>query len=170
MSDALPPLPLRWTGEAFEPASPGWARRCDALLVAGQTYTLVEHQERSSKTHAHFFASVHELWQSLPEALTAELPSPDHARRRALIMTGHHTQQDVVCASKAETLRLAAMVKSLDEYAVAVIKDNVVKILRAKSQDYRSMDRATFAASKQSVLDYLSDLVGSDPRQSREAA
>lgn len=169
MTDALPPLPWSWTGEALVPPSPHWARRADSLLVVGQTYTMEERQERSSKAHAFYFASVKELWESLPEHLSREMPTPEHARKRALIQTGFHHRHDVACATKAEAMRVAALVAMLDAYAVVVINGTLVSILRATSQDYRSMDRKTFAASKTAVIDYLSDLVGV-PAGERKAA
>lgn len=169
MTDALPPLPWRWSGEALVPPSPHWARRADQLLVVGQTYTMEERMERSSKSHAFFFATLKDLWESLPEAASREMPTPEAARKRALIQTGYHHRHDVACATKAEALRVAALVPMLDAYAVVVVNGTLVSILRAKSQDYRHMDRATFAASKQAVLDYLSDLVGV-PAGERRAA
>ncbi|WP_232629117.1 hypothetical protein [Methylobacterium sp. Leaf118] len=168
--DALPPIPYRWDGEALVPAGPHWARRANELLVVGQTYTMEERQERSSKSHAFYFAAVKELWESLPEAASRDLSTPEHARKRALIQTGFHRRHDVACASKAEAIRVAALAAMLDAYAVVVIDGTLVSILRARSQDYRNMDRKTFAASKQAVLDYLSDLVGVPAGERRAAA
>lgn len=170
MTDALPPLPWLWNGEALVPPSQHWARRADASLVVGQTYTLEERQERSSKSHAHYFACVADLWQSLPDSLSTNFPTPEHLRKHALIQSGYRDERSIVCASKAEALRVAAFIRPMDDFAAIIVRDALVIVLTAKSQNLRSMDRATFAASKQAVLDYLSDLVGVPAGERRAAA
>lgn len=169
MSDALPQLPWTWTGEALVPPSPHWAKRADAILVVGETYTLEERQVRSAKSHAHYFASVNDLWLSLPEGMTDNFPTPNHLRRHALIQTGYRDEQSIVCASRAEALRVAAFIRPMDDYAVVIVRDCLVIRMTAKSQDLRSMDRKTFGESKQKVLDYLGEMVGV-PAGDRRAA
>lgn len=169
----MTPLPCRWTGEAFEPASPHWARQADRHFVVGQIYPLEVRESRSSASHNHFFAAVAEAHRNLPEAAAERLPTPDHLRRFALIKTGHRDERSIVCASHAEALRVAAFVKPMDDFALVVTAGATVSIFTAKSQSVRAMGKAEFAASKDAVLAYIASLIGSDAKtlaQNAEAA
>jgi len=53
----------------------------------------------------------------------------------------------------------------MDEFSIVISKDNTVTIYTAKSQSRRAMNRADFAKSKQDVLDFVSNLIGSTPNQ-----
>lgn len=169
MTDTLPPIPFTWTGEHMAPMNPHWARRADAQFIVGGTYTLVPHEERSGNSHRHYFATVNELWHSLPEHLSSEFPSPEHLRKRALIRCGYRDQRSVVCASHAEALRVAAFIRPADSYAEVAVNGAVVVHLTAHSQNLKSMDRKTFGDSKTAVLEWISDLVGVEPAQAAEA-
>ncbi len=156
------PLPFIWNGEAFEPANRHWARKCDERFVVGQSYTLDELHVRSSATHAHYFAALHDIWQSLPERYAEQFPTEEHMRKYALIRTGFHTMTQHSCKSEAEAQRLAAVIRPYDSYQLVTVKDSVVTVYNALSQDYRSMDKRAFAESKEKVLDWCSALVGSE--------
>lgn len=158
----MQPLPFIWTGDSFQPVNRHWARKCDERFVVGQSYTLDEVHVRSSATHAHYFATLHDIWQSLPEHLSEQYPTEEHLRKYALIRTGFCTMQQHVCASKAEAVRLAAAIRPYDPYQVVVVKDSVVTAYHAISQDYRSMDKKKFAESKEKVLDWCSALIGAE--------
>lgn len=160
----MQPIPLAWDGEAFHPINQHWARKCDERFVVGETYTLDEIHARSSATHAHYFAMVNDIWQSLPDHMSEQFPTSEHLRKYALIRTGFHTMQQHVCQSKAEAQRLAAAVKPYDTYQVVTVKDSVVTVYHAISQDYRSMNKETFADSKEKVLDWCANLIGADRR------
>lgn len=156
----MQPIPFSWTGDSFQPINKHWARKCDERFVVGQIYTLDEIHARSSATHAHYFATIHDIWQSLPERLSQQFPTDEHLRKYALIKTGFHTMQQHVCKSEAEALRLAAVIRPYDSYQIVVVAGNVVTVYHAISQDYRSMNKETFAESKEKVLDWCSDLIG----------
>jgi hypothetical protein len=156
----MQPLPFIWTGDSFQPVNRHWARKCDERFVVGQSYTLDEIHVRSNATHAHYFATLHDIWQSLPEGLSEQYPTDEHLRKYALIRTGFCTMKQHVCSSKAEAVRLAAAIGPYDPYQVVVVKDSVVTAYNAISQDYRSMDKKTFAESKEKVLDWCSALIG----------
>lgn len=156
------PIPFTWNGEAFEPANRAWARKCDERFTVGETYTLDEIHARSSATHAHYFATIHDIWQSLPDHLSEQYPNSEILRKHALIRTGFCTMQQHVCASKAEAERLAAVIKPCDPYQIVIRKDAVVTVYHAVSQDYRSMDKRTFAESKEKVLDWCYAQVGAE--------
>lgn len=156
------PIPFLWTGEAFQPTNRHWSRKCDERFIVGETYTLDEIHVRSSATHAHYFATLHEIWQSLPEHLAEQFPTDEHLRKYALIRTGFHTMTQHVCKSATEAERLAKAIKPYDTYQVVTMKDAVVTVYHAVSQDYRSMDKRTFAESKEKVLDWCYAQVGAE--------
>jgi ribonuclease HI len=71
----------------------------------------------------------------------------------------------------ADAMRVAAMAKGLDEFAIVVPRENVVTIYRAQTQSHKGMDRKTFAESKEKVLDAIYALLGvSAPVRTKNAA
>jgi hypothetical protein len=153
---------LRYQGEGqFEPANKRQAQECDKQFVVGEVHQLEEAHSRSSKTHNHEFAFVHQAWKTLPEVFAAApfAQSPDHLRRYALIITGWSDTQSYVCGSNAEALRWAANLRPLDEFSIVTVKGSIVERRTAKSQSMRAMGRDDFKASKRAILDYIEDLI-----------
>ena len=126
-------LPFRWDGSVMQPL-PGFVKRCDAAFVIGEVYNLEAIEQRSAKSHAHYFAAVNEAWVNLPERLGDQFPSPDHLRRWCLIRAGYAEQRQIGASSKAEALRLAAFIKPMDSYAVVTVRESVVIVYTAESQ------------------------------------
>ena len=83
------PLLWSWDGEAMWPR-PAFVREANEQFVVGETYRLVEFEDRSAESHAHQFAFINEAWKNLPERLVKEFPSSAHLRKRALIETGFY--------------------------------------------------------------------------------
>jgi hypothetical protein len=158
------PIALIWNGEAFEPANKFWARKCDERFVVGQNYSMDEIHQRSQASHAHYFATLHDIWQSLPEHMQEQFPTEEHMRKYALIRTGYHTMTQHVCKSNAEADRMAAAIKPYDAYQLVTVKDSIVTVYHALSQDLRSMNKGQFLKSKQDVLDWCGDLIGAEGR------
>lgn len=163
MSEA-PPILCRWDGDAFVPVG-RFARTADDHYVVGETYQIVQHQERSRKTHNHFFAEVTEAWQNLPERYAGEpwAQSPEHLRRYALIKAGFCDTQTFVASSRAEAIRLAAFLRPVDEYSIVTTEGSTVTRYTAKSQSMRAMGKHAFRDSKNAVLDILADLIAVEP-------
>lgn len=153
------PLLMRWEGDGFTPANAYVAKRADQIYVVGQVYRLIEHQDRSKETHNHYFASIAEAWKNLPDHLLAEYPSPEHLRKKMLVRCGFADERSVVCSSNSEALRIASFVRPLDEYAVVIVRETVVRVFTAQSQSMKSMGRKVFQDSKSKVLDALDDLL-----------
>ena len=153
------PLPFRWTGEAFEPL-PRARRACAEAFVIGEVYTLAEEKARSSNSHRHYFAMVNEAWATLPEHMAAQFPTAEHLRKFALIKAGFADSRQIVAASKAEALRIAAFIRPLDEYGVVSVEGAVVTHWTAQSQSTRAMGGKRFQESKSAVLDYIASLSG----------
>lgn len=156
------PVPCVWDGEAFVPRR-GFAKRCDEVFVVGETYRLEVVEERSAKSHAHYFACVKEGWQSLPEHLAEQFPSDTHLRKFLLIKAGFADSRRYVAGSRAEALRLAAFLKGIDEFSVVTIEGAVVTLWQAHTQNMKAMDRETFARSKDAVLGLLDQMLGVEP-------
>lgn len=158
MTDA--PLTMRWDGEAMIPASQFWAARADKQWVVGEVYQIVEHHERSQVSHNHYFAAIGEAWHNLPEDLLTDFPTTEHLRKKLLVKAGYADERSIVCASKAEALRVAAFIKPMDDYAVVTVRESVVRVYTAQSQSTKAMGKQVFQASKQAVLDALDALLG----------
>lgn len=155
-----PPLIFTYEGEGeFKPSTPWVARRADGHYVIGAKYVLIEHSERSAKSHSHFFAQVREYWMTLPESLADEFPSPEHLRKKALIRKGYCDERSIVCASKAEAMRLAAFMKPMDDYAIIVAREAVVTVYTAKSQKIKAMGAKDFQKSKEDVFAFIDGLL-----------
>ncbi|KKK96937.1 hypothetical protein LCGC14_2657750 [marine sediment metagenome] len=153
----IPPMEFDWDGEHLTPLQP---RRADRHYVVGESYWLAPYEARSARSHNHFFACLNEAWANLPEDMADQFPSPEHLRKKMLIKTGFRDERSVVCASKAEALRVAAFIDPLDGYAVVVVKESTVLHFTAKSQSQRAMGAKVFQESKEAVLGAVSKLIG----------
>jgi hypothetical protein len=151
---------MQWTGDSFVPAGQHWARQADKHFVVGQVYPLEVREDRSQRSHAHYFASIHEAWSNLPESVAERFPTSEHLRKYALIKAGYHDERSIVCASKAEAQRVAAFVKPMDDFAVVVAREAVVLVWTAKSQSVRAMPKGEFQQSKDAVLEIVAGLIG----------
>ena len=161
------PLEFNWNGEAMIPRRPLAA---DRQFVVGETYRLDVIEERSINSHHHYFSALNEAWKNLPDAKLEEFPTSEHLRKKMLIKAGYRDERSIVCASKAEALRVASFIRPIDEYAMVIAHDNVVLHLTAKSQNFRSMDKKTFQDSKEAVLGLASAMIGVTPAQLQKNA
>lgn len=162
MSDNSAPVLYRWDGDAMIPAAPRFAKQCDKQFVVGLTYTLVPHEQRSSVSHRHYFAAIQGAWENLPEVHAGRFRTSEHLRKWALVQSKFCDERTIVAPSKADALRIAAFVQSIDEYAVVLVRGNIVAHYTAKSQSLRAMDKKEFQESKQAVLDICANLIGVD--------
>ena len=157
------PIRFRWTGDSFEPIGARGKAECDAMFAIGAVYALEEHQERSSASHAHFFACVAEGWKNLPDDLLEEYPNPEMLRKKMLIKAGFRDERTIVCNSAAMAEKVGAFVASMDRYAIVTVKSAVVRVFTPQSQSMRAMGKKEFNESKSVVLGYISDLIGVTP-------
>lgn len=163
----IPVVAFRWDGEAMRPLSP---RLADKEYVVGQVYRLEHREERSSASHAHYFACINEAWQSLPEWLARRFPTPEHLRKYALIRAGYRDERSIVCSSKAEAQRLASFIRPMDDFAAVSTNGPVVVVWTAKSQSTKAMGRKEFQASKDAVLGVLAEMIGTTADSLKRAA
>ncbi|MGB6087757.1 hypothetical protein [Parvibaculum sp.] len=164
------PIVFQWQGDAMVPATRFWQAECDKRFVVGENVTLEEIHARSHATHAHYFAVLKQIWDTLPDHLRPQFGNPEILRKHALIRTGYHTMVQHACKSAAEAERLATVIRPYDAYQIATVEGSVVTVYHAVSQDMRSMNKATFQASKEAVLNWCAELVGADPADVRAAA
>jgi hypothetical protein len=159
----MTPLPFLWDGEAMR-VLPGFQRQADAAYVIGERYRMAPVEDRSDATHRHEFAFLRDAWMNLPEGLSSQFPTAEVLRKWALIQAGFCTVTDHVCQFRTEAKRTADILRAqTDDYAVVVVEDRVVRVLKAKSQSRRSMDKAEFQASKEAILDIVAGLIGVTP-------
>lgn len=152
----IPPQFFKWDGDAMVPTRP---RLADQHFVVGEEYCLVEHHERSGVSHRHYFAALNDAWQSIPDELVAEYPNVDALRKKMLIRAGYADERSIVCSTKAEAQRIAAFIKPMDDYAVVIVRDAVVKVFTAQSQSTKAMGAKAFQESKEKVLEAVHALL-----------
>lgn len=159
----VPPVIFQWNGEAMVP-QPRFHKVCNAHFVVGENYRLEAHEHTSDASRGHYFATIKEVWDSLPED-EDRFPSPEHLRKWALVQAGFRDERTFACTSQAEARRLAAFMRPMDEYAVITVREGVVRVWTAQSQRKSAMGAKEFQASKSAVLDLIADLVGTTPDQ-----
>lgn len=161
---SAPPMAFLWDGESMVPRS---ARAADEQFVIGEVYLLAEHHQRSTASHAHEFAWLHEAWKNLPESRADDFPTPEHLRKRALIDAGFFDQQIIDAGTNAAALRVAQGIRARpgEEFSLVIVRGPAVVIRTAKSQSYRAMGREDFQRSKTAVMERVSELIGVEPAQ-----
>jgi len=127
----------------------------------GQEYPLEVREQRSSKEHAHYFASINSAWEHLDEETLQALRTPNHLRKWALIATGWYEETQIGELTKRDATRMAVAARKLDEYAEIRVRRGLgdtwsLVIRTARSQSRASMNKEDFRASKRDVLDVLS--------------
>lgn len=126
---------------------------CRRQFVVGQEYALEPVAERSMKSHNHYFATLSEMYDNLPEPVAKRFPTFDHFRGWCLVQTGFAHEKVYACDSNKLARQLAAGIRSFAEYAVISISDNVVHVFEPMSQSIAAMgggDR--WRESKEAVL------------------
>lgn len=152
-----------FTGGAFVPSGAHLRRACEQF-GEGEVVLMEVENSRSMRSHRHFFASLHDLWSTLPERFALEpwSQSPEHFRRFCLIRAGYSETQTYHCESKAEAARLATALRPLDEFSIIVARGALVMRFTAQSQSIKAMGADTFQQSKTAVLELAEALVRGD--------
>lgn len=132
----------------------------DRAYTDTEEYRLEVSEERSTNTHNHEFAWLHDAWQSLPEALSDSYPTPDHLRKRALIDCGYFHETAIDCGTNAAALRVASHLRAKDDFALVIIRGAFVIERIAKSQSRRAMKKKEFQESKTAIMDLIAGMIG----------
>lgn len=165
-----------WTDEGVMKPLSYFANHCDENFIVGQKYKLREVKERSIKSHDHYFACLHDAWQTLPETVEAQFVNEEKFRKWALIQAGFYTENVFLMASNEEAWRMAREYKDVDIYAEVIVNGNLIAIRKAMSQKIKrkdgdgGMDAETFQKSKEGVLDVVAKLIGVHPTELRRRA
>ena len=146
--------------------------KCAEAFTQGEHYKLEAIEERSWKSHQHYFACVHDGWLNLPEQCAMETwaQSSEHLRKYALIKTGWFNSQTHVCDSEAEATRWATRLRPRTEFGIVVARGTTVIEYEAQTQSMKGMGKADFQKSKDDVLGFIASLSGSLPEQLGGAA
>ena|SRR5690554_227557 len=155
------PVLFRWSGEAMEPL-PRFAKACDDAFTVGEVYRMEVQEQRSIVSHNHYFATLQEIFLSLPEDADERIKTADHMRKFALIRLGYRDERSILCASKAEARRLAAFIQPMDDFAIVTVHEAMVVVWTAKSQSLKAMGKVDFQKSKEDVLGYCQSILERD--------
>ena len=153
------PIIYRWTGNVFEPSTNYQAHLAGQRYMEGQLVPLTEFSQRSEKSHDHFFATLHDQWLSLPEALSKDFPNEEVLRAHALIRTGYCNKRQLVCRSAKDAIRMATFMQPALPLSIIETDGCVVTEWTPESQAYRAMGKKRFQESKDAVLDYVRGLL-----------
>jgi len=167
--------PVLFTWDAKEEVMrlvPRFRRVAQGQFVDSEEYPLEVKEQRSSKDHAHFFASVGNAFDHITDAETLEiLSTPNKLRQWALIQTGWCDVTIFGPLPKRAAIKSARMAatnfRAQDDYVEISMRPShdeetgeingwAVVIKNAKSQSRASMDKEAFRASKIAVLEVLS--------------
>jgi len=160
-------ITFQWVGDAMIPLGRFRAKAAETF-TKGEFYKLEAIEERSWKSHKHYFASLHDAWLNLPEQYALEpwsQTAENHLRKYALIKTGWHDSQTHACGSQAEAGRWAARIRPMDAYSIVVAQGSTVVVYTARSQSTASMGAKDFQKSKVDVLDFAWGLSGVSSEQ-----
>lgn len=156
------PQAFFWDGEAMKPRSP---RLADKAYCVGEVYWLVPHEERSTASHSHEFAWLKDAWLNLPETVADQFPTTEALRKKALIDAGYYNETITDAGSNAAALRVAATLRSMDDFALVIVRGPIVVMRRAKSQSRRAMGKQEFQESKTAIIETISAMIGITPGQ-----
>jgi hypothetical protein len=155
------PLTYRRVGYTLVPRQK-W--QFDRQFVDGHDYDLIEHEERSSASHTHYFATVNEAWKTLPESQSRRWADATHMRKWFLIKTGWSVDRTICAETEQGAKEIAALAGQLDPSAVIIIQGSVVTVSVARTQKggRGGMNKEDFQTSKQAVLEEIAAVLGVD--------
>lgn len=151
------PLVFTWDGErgVMVPGNPLAAAR---MYEPGGRYVMVDSGFPSDETRAHFFAVIAHGWESLPEARAAEFATPEHLRKRLLILAGHRDEKAIAFATPREAADFAARLRALDGYVLVAVNGNVVA--QASARSIAGLDARAFHKVKSAAFEILAGWLG----------
>lgn len=144
------------------PRSP---RLANEAYCVGEVYTMVPYEQRSEASHRQEFAWLYDSWKNLPENLADLYPTVEHLRKRALIDANFYDEEIIDADTPQVAERVASFVRKKDDFALVIVRNNLVIVRTAKSQSRRSMDKDTFQKSKTSILEIVSEMIDVSPEE-----
>lgn len=155
------PVLALWDGEdctfTVAPRDRAVARK---MYGDGQVQHHIEvREERSSKQHSFYMASVDNAWQNLRGEAAQIFNTPRKLRQWALIRTNWYTQTVTDIGTRELALRLVVFMPkfaSEDEYVELEVRNTSIIVKRAMSQSLM-MKNDDFKASSRDVLELLAN-------------
>lgn len=171
MADAIS---CRFSNGGLFPTDRFTARAAE-LFVDGAVYWVNVEAERTEKSHRHEFGWLKTAWQSLPESISHDYPTPEHLRKRALVLGGFYDETVIDAGSNAAALRVCTSIKAFpgETFSMVFVRGPFVIIRRPESQSHRAMGASRFQESKTKILEIVADMLGIEPAdldRQREAA
>lgn len=143
-------------------------------LTAGEIVIMEIHHSRSERSHKHQFAWLKDAWASLPEHWQGVpwAETPETMRKHALIASGYFRTYTIDCGSAAAAQRMRSALISAEwkaeGYAVGQLKGPILTVWTAKSQNTRAMTGKEFQESKEAVLNWVAEKLGTTPEDLRK--
>jgi len=160
---SISPIPCVFKDGAFHPTA-RFHNMVSATYGEGECVSLAPVEDRSGKSHRHFFVTLKECFDTLPEG-EDRWPTEEHFRKNLLIRAGWCDVVEEVCESRAEAERWLDRLKRRDTYAVITLRGNVLTTYTAKSQSHAAMKAPEFQAVKTRVFEILGELLGVELRK-----
>lgn len=154
------PVMFIWNDDGVMEPDRRYKQLCDRQFVVGESYALTVDEHRSSASHRHYFASVHEAWMNLDHKYDGRFPSAEHLRAWALVEVGYCDEEVFAMPDKRDAMRLAKFLRRQGPLKILQVSGNVVRCWTARSQAVSAMKREEFQDSKKKVLDLLSSMIG----------
>jgi len=169
-------LRCRFMGGALVPAGYYGAKAAAEMMAEGDVVLVTIDHPRSAATHKHQWAELRDAWSHLPEAVQP-MPwaqTPETMRKHALIVTGYCNTSAIDCGSASAAQRVAPVLMAEATrghgYAIVSIRGPVVTLATPESQSMRAMGGKRFQASKEAVLNWVAQQIGTTPEELRGAA
>jgi len=137
----------------------------DKVYVDGETYRLAVEEERSMASHNHYFAAIADVHETLDDAMTLMLPTPEHLRKYALIKCGFYNCTFEVFDTPEDAAKFGYILSKTDPFCVVQIEGNCAQIFTAQSQSKSAMGALQFKESKRRVLEYVETLIEARERE-----
>lgn len=166
MAERTQPIYFEWDGDHMVPRR-RFKALCDKTFVVGEVYALVEDTPPSDASRRHYFATLRDMWGTLPESEAGRFPSAEHLRKWALCKAGYAKERIITCDTEKDAKEMAALVRPLDPFALIVRTGTVVRVYQAESQSKRNMKNERFQQSKEAVFRVVAELVGVPAREVR---
>lgn len=152
------PVAYKFDGHVMIPVNKFHSERAAKQYQPGATYVLIPNEARSPESHRFYFACLHEAWLNLAEEHAERHPTAEHLRAYALVKTGFADKTSIVCSTPEDAIRTAAIASTRDKIRIIEISGKCVSVWIPRSQSMRSMGKAEFERSKQSVLDLVASM------------
>jgi hypothetical protein len=154
----------RWHDGAFTPDGIASRAACQSLQP-NERVVLEINRTRSGKSHRHAFHELDAAWATLPEGLQQApwAANPETFRKHLLIVCGYSNSRVITTASPIEARHIASVLSQLATeahgYCICDVRGGVITLWTPQSMSYKTMDRETFQAVKDALLDAAATLL-----------